>query len=335
MTGPVVVQAWSGHPVVVVPPLGLSAAGVLNVSLAFDAAGRLLSNASLAASVVELDCTVPEHEATHERLFELNAEMRTLLGETIGHLAMGLEAEKASTSGNCVDLPEGSACGCYVAECGVGNLVADGVRWAASTDVAIINGGSIRSSFLQGPVERGNVLQVLPFLNEVQTFTVSGQVLEAALQHGLANLAAADAISAPDGRFLQVSGLRVEWRIEEGAVAMLRSELVADDGSRTAVQPTATYTLATSAYLAGGGDGFDLVAPGVGVTGLGKTVHDAVSAYLSALAASSPGLSVSVGDRIIQIPGLVLLRLGLLCDWERIAGPCPNPSPNTLALTQP
>ena len=210
-------------------------------------------------------------------------------------------------------LPAGSACGCYVAECGVGNLVADGVRWAASTDVAIINGGAIRASFAEGPVERGHVLQALPFLNEVQKFTVSGQKLEAALRHGLANLAAADAISSPDGRFLQLSGLRVEWRIDEGAVALLRVEVIADDGTRSALQPTATYSLATGAYLAAGGDGFDLVTPGVGVTGLGKTVHDAVSAYLGALAASPPGLSVPVGDRTIQMPELLWVRLGLLC----------------------
>lgn len=263
--------------------------------------------------MVELDCTVPEHAATHARLFELKADMRTLLGETIGHLATDLQAGQA-VAGDCVHLPAGSACGCYVAECGVGNLVADGVRWAASTDVAIINGGAIRASFAEGAVERGHVLQALPFLNEVQTFTVSGEILEAALRHGLANLAAADAISAPNGRFLQLSGLRVEWRIDEGAVTMLRAEVIADDGARTALQPTATYTLATGAYLANGGDGFDLVAPGVGVTGLGKTVHDAVSAYLGALAASPPGLTVSMGDRNIQLPPRVSLRLGLLCN---------------------
>lgn len=281
----------------------------------------------MAASVVDLDCSVPEHGATHERLFELKAEMRTLLGETIGHLATDLQAGTA-VAGDCVHLPAGSACGCYVAECGVGNLVADGVRWAASTDVAIINGGAIRASFAEGPVERGHVLQVLPFLNEVQTFTVSGQMLEAALRHGLANLAAADAILSPKGRFLQLSGLRVEWRIEEGAVAMLRAEVIADDGTRTALLPTATYSLATVAFLAGGGDEFDLVAPEVGVTGLGKTVHDVVSAYLGELAASPPGLSVSVGVRSIQMPERVLLRLGLLCNPA-------NGATITPILTQP
>lgn len=340
VTGPVVVHAWSGHPVVVVPPFTGGAAGRgLNVSLAFDAAGRLLPNTSLAASVVELNCSVPEHGATLERLFVLKAEMRTLLGETIGHLNSSLQAGTA-VAGDCVHLQEGSACGCYVAECGVGNLVADGLRWAASTDVAIINAGSIRANLAEGPVERGHVLQALPFLNEVQKFTVSGQTLEAALRHGLANLAAADAISSPDGRFLQLSGLRVEWRIDEGAVAMLRAEVIADDGTRSALQPSATYSLATGAYLANGGDGFDLVAPGVGVTGLGKTVHDAVSAYLGAFAASSPGLHVRVSDRTIQMPELLWLRLGLLCGpgqgiqpkpWPKFLTPVPT-LPFVLAL---
>ena len=40
VTGSVVVHAWSGHPVVVVPPFTGVVGRGLNVSLAFDAAGR-------------------------------------------------------------------------------------------------------------------------------------------------------------------------------------------------------------------------------------------------------------------------------------------------------
>ena len=58
----------------------------INVSLAFDGAGRLLSTASQAASAVELDGTQLEHGLTHARLLALHADMCTLMGQTSSNL---------------------------------------------------------------------------------------------------------------------------------------------------------------------------------------------------------------------------------------------------------
>ena len=143
----------------------------------------------------------------------------------VGYLdANGARAGEADTTGSCVSLPAGDACGCYVAECAAGNLVADAVRAHVGSDVALINGGSFRGDIPGGAVERRALLQTLPFLNELQTFVVSGVTLRAALVNGLSNLANHDAITNAQGKFLQLSGVRVEWRIEDGAVQLVRAE---------------------------------------------------------------------------------------------------------------
>ena len=203
-----------------------------------------------------------------------------------------------------------------MAECAAGNLVADAVRVHAGSDVALINGGSFRGDIPGGAVERRALLQTLPFLNELQTFVVSGVTLRAALVNGLSNLANHDAITNPQGKFLQLSGVRVEWRIEDGAVQLVRAEVQAEDGSLALLKPGETYTVATNSFLAGNGDGFSFKPLG-SITGHGLTIVDAVAEYLGEIAPdAASALSVSVGERTVQLADRVRLRLGLFCAFD-------------------
>ena len=216
-----------------------------------------------------------------------------------------------------------------------GNLITDAIRWRTQSDVAIVNGGGIRASLPGGSVERREVLQMLPFLNEVQIVTVSGATLRAALAHGLSYLAAPDAISSPDGRHLQLSGVRVEWRIEEQEVQLVRAELQTDDGTRTAIKDDQTYTVATMSFLISGGDDFEFT-PISGISSLGVTVADVMASYLAALApnASVP-LHVDVGGRIVQLAEMRHFKLGLFCSADEgqvsyqltLTLPEPDPKP--------
>ena len=240
-TQPTTVQAWAGHHTLIVPGKSMGGAFLpyskggggfhaLNVTLALGANGRLLPDGSTAAAVL-LDCDAPSDTVARSRLLQWHGLMDAQLG-VVGYLdANGARAGDADPTGSCVSLPAGDACGCYVAECAAGNLVADAVRVHSGSDVALINGGSFRQHIPGGAVERRALLQTLPFLNELQTFVVSGATLRAALVNGLSNLANHDAITNPQGKFLQLSGVRVEWRIEDGAVQLVRAEVQAADGS--------------------------------------------------------------------------------------------------------
>lgn len=49
----------------------------------------------------------------------------------------------------------------------IGQLVADALARATNADIGLVNGGSIRSSITQGSVKSKDIIEAVPFLNEV------------------------------------------------------------------------------------------------------------------------------------------------------------------------
>jgi 2',3'-cyclic-nucleotide 2'-phosphodiesterase (5'-nucleotidase family) len=112
--------------------------------------------------------------------------------------------------------------------------------------VAIINGGTIRTSIKQGPVRVSDVYAVVPFDNYIVAIKLTGQQIRDTLEHGVS------AIEEGEGRFPQVSGLVFTYgrfgpkgsRVKE--VFIGGNPLVVDR----------EYTVATNDFLAAGGDGY-------------------------------------------------------------------------------
>jgi len=147
-------------------------------------------------------------------------------------------------------------------ETNLGDFVADAMRERLGSDVALMNGGAIRTNRTvpPGPLTRRDVLSLLPFTDMVVKLEMRGADLRAALEHGLAQT---DRVG---GGFLQISGARVVWdprlapgrRIVDVSVA---GKPLADDTA---------YTVAVPGYLVRGGDGYT-------VFGHAKTIVDAES----------------------------------------------------------
>src|SRR5262245_44306520 len=147
-------------------------------------------------------------------------------------------------------------------ETNLGDFVTDALRERLGTDVAVINGGAIRTNRTvpPGTLTRRDVLNLLPFTDMVVKLELRGAELRAALEHGLAQT---DRVG---GGFLQLSGARVVWdprlapgrRIVDVSVA---GKPLADDHA---------YTVAVPGYLVRGGDGYT-------VFGHAKTIVDAES----------------------------------------------------------
>jgi 5'-nucleotidase len=139
------------------------------------------------------------------------------------------------------------------AETNVGSFVADAFRTATGADVALVNGGSIRADTIITPGELSlrDVLSILPFGNELVKIEVKGSTLRAAIEHGVSRSGGA----AEPGRFPQVSGIRYAYDTTLPAGARLKSITV---GGRP-LDDNKTYTLATSAFVAGGGDQYAML----------------------------------------------------------------------------
>ena len=110
--------------------------------------------------------------------------------------------------GTCdVDLPIVDASGeANVRSCEMplGNFCADAFRLMLKADVAMINGGGIRSGLSQGEITFNDLLAVFPFNNTACTATLTGQQLLDALEMSVRYL------PDMDGSFMQVSGMTFE-----------------------------------------------------------------------------------------------------------------------------
>ena len=142
-------------------------------------------------------------------------------------------------------------------ETNMGDFIADAFRQATGSDVALANGGSIRADTIiePGVLTKRDVLSIVPFNNKVVKLQLTGAVIRAALEHGVASLGT----EAQPGRFPQVSGIRFVF--DTSRLPGQRVTSIAINGKP--LDDKKTYTLATTSYVAiDAGDGYDMFRKG-------------------------------------------------------------------------
>jgi 2',3'-cyclic-nucleotide 2'-phosphodiesterase (5'-nucleotidase family) len=135
-------------------------------------------------------------------------------------------------------------------ETNFGNLVTDAMRARANADLALINGGSIRTSIPKGEIIKKQLYTALPYKNYVVALKLKGRQIKAALEHGVSQ------VGSKAGRFPQVSGLKFSYR-KQAPVGKRVQEIFLDDRP---LELHKEYTLATNDFLAAGGDGYRVLA---------------------------------------------------------------------------
>jgi 5'-nucleotidase / UDP-sugar diphosphatase len=164
-----------------------------------------------------------------------------------------------------VGSPGSFTAGVRNAETNMGNLVADAMRFAGGAEVAIQNGGGIRADIAAGNVTVGDTFNVLPFTNLVKTAkVVSAAQLKGVLEHSVETASTSGAVN---GRFAQVSGMRVVYDTSRAAGDRVLS-ITLDDGTvlvagGKVVAGARSVSLATIDFTANGGDGYPFAALGV------------------------------------------------------------------------
>ncbi len=133
-----------------------------------------------------------------------------------------------------------------------GNFIADSMRDYYNTDIAVINGGSIRGNryYSAGTEFTRKIIQgELPFYNKVIPVYVSGRQILQMLEHGLSR------IEEVKGGFLQVSGMKVKFNPDSEKGKRVISVTIGGKPLET----KKAYTLSVVDYLINGGDGFDML----------------------------------------------------------------------------
>lgn len=126
-------------------------------------------------------------------------------------------------------------------EAGIGDFFCDVIAALADAEISIFNGGGIRADLPQGTVTNGDIINILPFGNQLCLLELTGEQLLGILESCFSLL------PAENGSFPQVSGLKLEVDIKASPRIKTSQALV--DGKWVAVDPNGRYKVATSEYL--------------------------------------------------------------------------------------
>lgn len=138
-------------------------------------------------------------------------------------------------------------------ETNMADFIADTFRQGTGADIGLVNGGSIRAdaTFNPGVLTKRDLLSMLPYNNKVVKMQLTGAVIRAALEHGVASIGQEE----QPGRFPQISGLRYAYDATRKPGARITSITVKGQP----LDDKRTYTLATTTYIAlEGGDGYEM-----------------------------------------------------------------------------
>jgi 5'-nucleotidase/UDP-sugar diphosphatase len=163
----------------------------------------------------------------------------------------------------------------------LGVLIARSMMARTGADLALMNGGGIRTGLAAGTISYRDVLMVQPFANTVVVVTLTGAEL-------LDYLNAAAKMPPGSGGFPHTAGL--DWRIEAGVVVAARV-------AGLAVDPGRRYQLALNNFVAAGGDGYPRLAGHSGYVDSGfndaEVLRDYIARHSPLQAADyEPGASV-------------------------------------------
>jgi 5'-nucleotidase / UDP-sugar diphosphatase len=214
---------------------GADARYLVQVDVWLDAAGRLVERSW---TFHEVSARVPADAAVAGLVQRYAQQMSRELDIVIGTSTVSLEARRRPLR---------------TQETNLADFIADAMRARTRADVALINGGGIRTDRIipPGPVRKRDVNALLPFSNVVVTLEMPGRQLRAVLEEGLAG------IEREAGGFLQVSGLRIVYDLARPPGERVRQVTVGG----TPLDPDRLYTVATIDYLLRGGDGINGLKP--------------------------------------------------------------------------
>ncbi|MFD2369898.1 bifunctional metallophosphatase/5'-nucleotidase [Brevibacillus sp. GCM10020057] len=139
-------------------------------------------------------------------------------------------------------------------ETNVGNLIADIMLERTQSikgheaDVALANGGGIRTQLNAGDITKKDLYTLLPFENNTLSIVeVTGAELRAALENGVSQ------VETGAGRFPQISGMSFTYNPTKPAGERVIEVKVGGQP----LDPEKTYKVATIDFLASGGDGYE------------------------------------------------------------------------------
>jgi 5'-nucleotidase len=274
---PTVTSSLSGEPVLVATAYEWGKQlGRLNVT--FTVEGLI---GAYEGEPIAIDASIAEDEDMLSLLTKYQPAIDALMTTIVG-------ATEVALNGTREDI--------RVRETNLGNLICDAMLWKTQglgTTLAIQNGGGIRASIPKGMITMGQVLEVLPYGNQITVLGLSGKSVWAALENGVSQ------IEDGAGRFPHVGGMQFTFdpTAEAGSRVTAVEVWDATTAAYVPIDPAVAYQVATNNFIANGGDDFGVFALSSERYETGWLLSDTLAEYLDVFAPVEP----EVEGRITEI----------------------------------
>ena len=218
-------------------------------------------------------CPTPDRKILN-MLKEANEKSEKLLDEVVAHSDKELSSFRLLVRRN---------------ESELGNLAADSFRWAAKSDIAIVNGGGLRANLPKGDVTKRNIMAIFPFGNTLRIAQIKGSIIREMLEHSV------EFYPASFGGFLDVSGMTFSY--DPTKPPKHRVEKISVGGQP--LDENKIYTIALADFQTAGGDDYTMLK-NLKIIGELGTFEEILANYLNQVGMS--GIEVGRITRLKEIP---------------------------------
>ncbi|AKD03373.1 5'-nucleotidase [Pontibacter korlensis] len=148
-------------------------------------------------------------------------------------------------------------------------------------DLSLTTNGGLRMPLPEGDITTGHVFELMPFENELVVLTLRGETVKQLFDY------AAERKNAPIGN--------ASYTVSGGKATDIKINGKPFD-------PSQTYTLVTSDYLAGGGDDLKMLKDAEKTEKVGMLLRDAILQQIRQLTAAGKPVTAQSGKRVTILP---------------------------------
>jgi len=195
---------------------------------------------------------------------------------------------------------------CRGEECNIGNLIADSFvyynvmkkdmysEYWTDAPIGIVQAGGIRTTINEtdhdGYITLGQLINVIPFANDLVKITISGSTLLESFEHSVSDYD----LNRGTSKFLQVSGILVKYDLTLNPGNRVTSLFIrCGDCSVPKFEPlvlTANYTIVMTNYLANGGNNFQAFKKRMNIISLDIEDYNATAVYMQSVSPITSGI---------------------------------------------
>ena len=197
------------------------------ITFVFDENNKLVSAEPFLDNIYKRPDTLKDDANTLAIYMKYEEELGPVLGKVLGKTTVDLDHDR------------------YAGPSLLGEWACDIMRDKAGVQIAMTNGGGLRTNIPAGEITAGILYEVMPFDNTLYTMKLSGADVKSNIEHGIMN---------EDIGWIQISGVRVTYNSKAEAGNRITS-MVLEDG--TVVEMDKYYTVVTNDFMFTGGDKYN------------------------------------------------------------------------------